>query len=104
MANRISSFRGGANVEETMAGERQGCGRDQIGDLVQAGHHGGNLGVSGVVQNQDDDVLEGQSDQEGGPIGDHVNTGKSKASGSKDIKAKTLSQVVEVDSKIKNNL
>ena len=96
VANRISSFRGGANVEEeAMVGERQGCERDQIGDLVQAGHHGGNLGVSAGVQNQDEDILGG-----GGPMGEQVNIGKSKATGLEDIRAKTLTQV-EVDSDIK---
>ena len=105
VANRISSFRGGANVEEeAMVGERQGCERDQIGDLVQAGHHGGNLGVSRGAQNQDEDILGGgQSDQGGGLMGEQVNSGKSKATGLEDIRAKTLTQV-EVDSDIKNNL
>ena len=105
VANRISSFRGGANAfeEEAMVGERQGCERDQIGDLVQAAHHGGNLGVSRGVQNQDEDILGGQSDQGGGPMGKQVNSGKSKATGLEDIRAKTLTQV-EVDSDIKNNL
>ena len=105
MANRISSFRGGANVEEeAMVGERQGCERDQIGDLVQAGHLGGDLEVTGAVQNQDNEVLEGRSDQGGGRMEEQVNNGKPKATGLEDIRAKTLKQVAEVDSDIKNNL
>ena len=63
MANRISSFRGSATVEESrvdqMMGETQGS---QIGDLFQAGHHHANLGMSGAVRNQNN-ILEGQSDQ-----------------------------------------
>ena len=104
MANRISSLKGGANVEETRVGERQGCERGQIGDLVQAGHHGGNLEVTGAVQNQDNEVLEGRSDQGGGCMEEQVNNGKPKATGLEDIRAKTLTQVAEVDSDIKNNL
>ena len=87
MANRI----GCANVVETTVvavfdqmRQNQDC---EIGDLFQAGH--GNLGVSGAVRNQDN-ILEGQSDQGGSRIGEQVNIGerKSKATGLKDVTAK----------------
>ena len=96
VANRISSFRGGGDVEETTAtavvdrvGESQGCKRGQIGELVQ-GCNPGNLGLVGALKSQDD-ILEGHSDHEGSPIGENLNTGnrKNKARGLGVIKGKT---------------
>ena len=93
MANRI----GCANVVETTVvtvfdqmRQNQDC---EIGDLFQAGHRG-NLGVSEAVRNQDD-ILEGQSDQGGSRIGEQVNIGerKNKAIGLEDVTAKSTTQV-----------
>ena len=100
LANRISSFRGGGDVEETNAtavvdrvGESQGCKRGQIGDLVQ-GCNPGNLGLVGALKSQDD-ILGGHSDQEGSRIGENCNTGnrKNKVRGLGVIKGKTLTQI-----------
>ena len=100
VANRISSFRGGGDVEETIAtavvdrvGESQGCKRGQIGDLVQ-GCNPGNLGLVGALKSQDD-ILVGHSDQGGSRIGENLNTGnrKNKVSGLGVIKGKTVTQI-----------
>ena len=100
VANRISSFRGGDDVEETIATavvdrveESQGCKRGQIGDLVQ-GCNPGNLGLVGALKSQDD-ILVGHSDQGGSRIGENLNTGnrKNKARGLGVIKGKTLTQI-----------
>ena len=97
VANRISSFRGGGDVEETTAtavvdrvGESQGCKRGQIGDLVQ-GCNPGNLGLISLEV----DILGGHSDQEGSRIGENLNTGnrKNKVSGLGVRKGKTLTQI-----------
>ena len=80
VANRISSFRGNGNVEESTVeqmGEDQGS---QLGDLFQAGHHG-NMGVSGAVRNKDN-MLEGESDQGGSGMREQVIGGDRKNSDS----------------------